>query len=452
MTVDTCRQFVSLDSSPGQGTGAVVAYAAELCRANGWDTLVYDEVTAIASENPDAREVNLVVRPLGAVAGPELMLQTHLDTPDPGPFGLWSRTGHNPFEAHIIEGRIYGLGTADVKLDFLCKMEALKRLGSQKWRHTPVLVGTFGEELGMIGALRLIRKNRVKAKWALIGEPSGGHLIVAGKGIATVEIRVPFESDEMKFRAEHDLTESSATQSRIFNGKAVHSSTPQLGDSAILKMLSYLSQLPENLTIMDIGGGVNFNTVPARAFLEIEPISGHRLPMAQKLNQIYQGICELDEAFRQFEDPRFTPSSPTLNVGLIRCFEDHVLLSGNCRITPNVGAAQYEAWMKSLSQRCSAVGAVLRVSDYKRPFLTDETSSFVTGALAELRLQRPQARLVTQSSTNEASLFSRVGVECLCFGPGERENNIHTPDESVSLDDLESAVHFYEGMIRRICL
>src|SRR5207253_597890 len=106
-----------------------------------------------------------------------------LDTVDPGPYPLWTHTECNPFDATIIDGKIYGLGTADVKLDFLCKLEALSSFGGDRnWKLPPVLVGTYGEELGMHGALRLIRKNKISAKMALISEPSHLKLISAAKG------------------------------------------------------------------------------------------------------------------------------------------------------------------------------------------------------------------------------------------------------------------------------
>jgi len=446
--IESCRRFISLDSTPSQGNLAAARFAVELCKAKGLEVETMEEIWA------DQTQMNVIARPpLGKDGEEELLLQNHLDTVDPGPFGLWTRTGNNPFDAHIIDKKIYGLGAADVKLDFICKIEALASFAGQKnWKMKPVLVGTFAEEQGMVGALKLIRKNKIKARKALIGEPSNLQLISAGKGTATVEIRIPFSDDEYRYRQEHNLRESTSTQSRIFNGKAAHSSTPHLGESAIKKMLEYLLQMPEDLTIMEIDGGVNFNTVPSNAFLEIEPVSGHREPMAAKIAKIYRTICDLEGEFLQFQDPLFNPPYPTLVIGIIRTLQNHVFISGNCRVVPLVSQEIYDKWMRELKEVCQSVGADFRITDYKIPFQTSPDSPFVKGCLEDVRGLVPSGGLATQSSTNEASLFSRVGIECICFGPGQREGNIHTPNEHVAIDDLHTAGEVYKRIIKRFCL
>lgn len=401
----------------------------------------------------DQEQANIIIRPQEIRPAVELLMQTHLDTPDPGPFGFWTETGHNPFDAHIIDQKIYGLGTADVKLDFLCKLEALSAFSNTtSWRLPPVLVGTYGEELGMAGTLKLIRKNKVSAKLALIGEPTNLQLVTAGKGLATVEIRIPYSDIEQKYRHDHNLRESTSTQSRIFNGKAAHSSTPHLGDSAVKKMLEYLLQLPDGIVLMEMDGGTNFNSVPSNAFLEVDPVNGVMDSMAKKIGAIYQKIKELEVQFLAYQDRAFNPSHPTLNIGLVRTFDDHVFMSGSCRIPPIVTNEVYEKWMQDLKDCCLSVGAEFRITDYKRPYRTEEQSPFVKGCLSELKELGLSGELGTQSSTNEASLWSRIGIECVAFGPGTREGNIHTPQEHVKIDDLKKAVEFYQRVIERFCL
>ena len=436
-----------MDSTPSQGNLAIAEFAAELCAKNGLHVEKMNEFWA------DQPQMNVLARPIVGHENQEFLLQTHLDTPDPGPFGLWNKNSHNPFDAHIIDGKIFGLGAADVKLDFLCKLEALRHFKDIKnWKVVPVLVGTFGEEQGMVGTLKIIRKNKIQAKWALVSEPSNLQLIRAGKGMAAVEIRIPFEKDENLFRQEHNLRESSSTHSKIFRGKPAHSSTPHLGESAIKKMLEHLKLMPEDLTIMEIEGGVNFNTVASNAYLEIEPVAGYQNSMAKKIVKIYQAICDLESEFLQFEEADFQPQVSTLSMGVIRTLEDHVFISGNCRTNPSVRFDIYQKWMNELKNECAKVGADFRVTDYKVPFSTDEKSEFVQGCVAELGHLGLNKNLTTLSSTNEASLLSRIGIECLCFGAGLREGNIHTPNEHVDVQDLKKATEFYKKTIERFCL
>lgn len=450
--VESCRRLIAIDSTPTHGNRELVTFLSEMCEQKGLRVEIMDEVIA------ERAQANIIVRPKSdPVASKDFLLQAHLDTSDPGPFGFWKTTGFNPFDAHIISGNIYGLGAADVKLDFLCKLEAMASSVSSKStqkfsKRNPVLLGTFGEESGMIGALKYIRKGLMKADLALIGEPSQLQLMTAGKGIATVEITVPFSSDELSYRETHNLQESISSRSRIFNGKSAHSSNPNLGDSAVKKMFDYLKQMPAGVAIMEMQGGVNFNTVPAHAFLEVDIVSGLKDPMNEKMIKIYDAILNLEESFLQYEDSDFNPPNPTLNIGVINTTADHIFISGTCRIPPKVTHETYEIWMRELAQVCQQSGAQFRVSDYKRPFRTNAENEFVQESQRILKEMGLSVATATHSSANEASLFSRVGVQCISFGPGRRENNVHTPEEHVSISDLEQATSFYRHAIERFCV
>lgn len=445
--IEACRKLISIDSTPTHGNKEAAEFVAELCRAKGLQVELQTDFVG------DTEQANVIARPGSERPPLEFLLQTHLDTVDPGPFALWTHTECNPFDATIMDGNIYGLGAADVKLDFLCKLEALASFGPNRaWKLPPVLVGTYGEELGMQGALRLIRKNKIAAKMALIGEPSDLKLINAAKGFASVEVRIPFESDEVEYRQEHNLKESTSTQSKLFIGKAAHSSTPHLGESAITKMLQYLQQLPDSVTLMEIDGGVNYNSVPSHALLEIDVVSNTTKPIVTKLVNIFEAVKVLEKEFLKHLDKDFFPSEPTLNIGLIRTYQDHVLLAGSCRVPPVITNEIYEGWMEKLRQVCEANGSQFRVTDYKKPYRTNETSMLVKGCRDELRSMGLADGLATQPSTNEASIFSRTGIECLCFGPGKREGNVHTPSEHVAVEDLKKAVEFYKRVIERFCL
>lgn len=447
--VDACRHLIAIDTSPTQGNKRAAEWLARLASEMGLSVDLQPEMVR------EVENANIYIRPTGPRCDFEFMFEAHLDTADPGPFELWKRNRHNPFEATIVEGKLYGLGAADCKLDLLCKLEALKLFSKQKTSFqslNPVVVGTFGEQEGMTGALRQIRKNKVAGKMAAIGEPSNLQLLVAGKGSARIEIRIPFESDESIFREEHNLRESTSTMSKSFHGKSAHSSTPHLGESAVSKMFDYLKSLPEDLVIMEIEGGVNFNSIPATAFLEIDPFSGFKMPMSKKLRHISRAIEKLESKFSQYKDLDFNPATPTFCVGAIRTRESFVDIEGIVGIPPRISNETYEAWIKEFGDLCQQVGADFRVNDYKRPYRTDAKSNLVRGSQDILNKMGRSKELGTHSSVNEASLFSRVGMECISFGPGEREGNIHTPDEHVKLEDLKVAVEFYRQLMERFCL
>ncbi len=447
--IEAARKFIELDSTAESGTLEVAEFAAELARSAG----LFVELQKETFNGRD--QANLIARPTEALPSDELLLQTHLDTGDPGSYGFWNKTGANPFNASIYLDTIYGLGAASCKLDFLCKLTAISEVMTEhkdkSWRLPFVLVGTYGEETGMPGAIKLIRKKKISARQALVGEPTQLNLITAGKGFAGVEIEIPFSDDEKDFRDRHNTSDGTTSQSRVFVGKAAHSSVPQMGESAIAKMLDYLAKLPSGLAIMEIEGGISYNTVPAHAVLEIDMVGELRESIASKVAKIAAAILEVEQQFKSFPDPGFDPPEPSLNIGMIRTYEDFIKISGCCRLPPTVSDETYGQWMEILRTTCESVGAVFRVTDYKQPFRTSPHPPLVKVCQAELATLGRSVELGTQSVANEANVFSRFGISCIAFGPGRGVGNSHAPNEHVRIDELHEATRFYRGILEKMC-
>lgn len=443
--IELCRQAIAIDSTPLHGNKEIIQWAADLALQRGFHIEVQSEYQG------GLEQQNLIIRPQQGRCDSEFLFQNHLDTVDPGPYQLWKENFQNPFEATIKDGKIYGLGAADGKVDFICKLEALTNyLSSPRWILPPVLVVTAGAHLGMIGALKLIRKNKISSKMAMIGEPTDMQIVNAAPGSATFEIRAFFSKEELKCHEEHNSRESTSTQSKLFSGNKSQTHSLQ-EENAIRKMLESLSQLPENIVVLEVDGGSNSNTTPANAFLEIE-LEITSEPISKKLISIYQFIKNLELEFQTYQDPDFTPPCPTLNIGMIRTIEDQVLILGSCHLPPLISQPVYEDWMSRITAHCESLGVSFRVSNYNKPFRTEESSALVRGSLSELHKLQPIARASCQNSVNEASLFSRVGIECVCFGPGQKENNLYTPQEFVAVKDIDIAVAFYKNIIERFCL
>lgn len=446
--IEACRKIIAIDSSPASSTLEVVDFIKSLAEEAGLITEVLQEM------QNGVMQSNIIIRTEDFAPGQkDFLLQAHLDTVDPGPFPLWKKNDFNPFDAVIEEGRIYGLGAAEVKLDFLCKLFTLINCRDLKFNSLkPVLVGTFGEETGMQGALKLIRKNKINAKYALVGETSDLKIIEASKGFAVVEVRIPIAQEERDYKLSRESIESNTTQTKIFSGKTAHSSTPHLGDNAITKMLDFLQKMPENIVLIEADGGTRFNMIPNQAVVEIDMVSHIPNLVTPKLNKIYRTLQEVENDMKQFCDREFEPIFSTVSVGIIRTFEDSFVLGGSCRILPNITQDQYETWMSKIQKVCEECGAQFRITDYKKPFRTNPQSVLIKTAKSLLEKMGLDSTCQTLASTNEASLLTRMNIECICFGAGVREGNVHTPQEHVKIEDLEKAMSFYEQMIERFCL
>ncbi|MCB0364300.1 MAG: M20/M25/M40 family metallo-hydrolase [Bdellovibrionales bacterium] len=435
-----------MDTTPSNGNRSAVDFLANLAKEFGF-------AVDVQSESLNGLEqANIIARTGSKPVPGEFMLQTHLDTVDPGTYSLWTKTEANPFNASIYDRELFGLGAADTKLDFLCKLFAAKEFVGRDLKRPVVVVGTYGAQSGMAGAVRLVRKKKVMASYALIGEPTNLKIMSSGKGMAVVQVKIPFTDEEREYRSRHDTEESSSSQSKMFSGRAAHSMAPHLGDSAIVKMFSFLQQLPAGIAVMELDGGINYNSVPSSAYLEFDLVGGLRSTVAEKISAIWRVVLDLEKEFRNFKEDGFIYPFPSLNIGQIRTLEEGIEATGSCRIPPTVKEDVYEGWMSRLDKVCRDVGAEFKILDYKPSFESSPGLDFVISCQSVLNDLTGEARLGKLAASTEASVFNRLGIECLVFGPGQSVGNSHEPNESVNVDELETAKNFYGRVIEKVCL
>lgn len=467
--IETARKLISFDSTPLESTEPLARYLVSIADSLGLETEFFEEV------QNGVNHCNIIFRAQKKIEGvDDFLLQAHMDTVDPGHYSTWKKNSFNPFDAVIENDVIYGLGAAKSKLDLLMKLHVLASFKSATIKNlNPVVLATFGEQSGMQGVLKLIRKNKMTAKYAVIGEPTNMHLVNAAKGFALVEIRVPFSEQENEIRQKKISSESTTTQTKIFSGLAAHSAEAHLGVSAATKLFDYLAKLPENVAIVEIDCGIRMSTIPNQAMVEIDSAMMIEDSMIHKLNSVAQLIKNIELQMHDIHDEEFTPHHSTLSVGVIRTEEKHVRIGGSCRMVPKVRQEDFERWIHYLTAECQKIGAEFKVIDYKRPFRTPENSVFIKTAISEIKNlfndskgQLDAIKPRSLASTNEASLLSRRGIECFCIGAGFRAELPHKSDsggfggvdsgqilpERVSIRDLELMGQFYQRMVERFCL
>jgi acetylornithine deacetylase len=133
---------------------------------------------------------------------PEIVFSTHMDTVPPF------------VESSEDDERIYGRGACDAK-----GIIAAQMLAAEKLRGTGVYVGLLflvGEERDSIGA-KLANQYPIGARFMINGEPTENRLALASKGSLHVEV--------------------------VARGKMAHSAYPELGESAIDKLVEALHRL-----------------------------------------------------------------------------------------------------------------------------------------------------------------------------------------------------------------
>ena len=142
-----------------------------------------------------------------------LVLAGHTDTV---PFDA-DRWRHDPFRLTEDGGRLYGLGTADMKSFLALAIEAARGIRAEDLAAPLVILATADEETTMAGARALVNSGRPRAAHAVIGEPTGLRPVRMHKGIAMDAVRV--------------------------TGRSGHSSDPALGRNALEGMHQVIAEI-----------------------------------------------------------------------------------------------------------------------------------------------------------------------------------------------------------------
>lgn len=187
-----------------QGNRAVIDLLA------GWlDDLGFAVEIQPLAGRPD--KANLIAT-LGRGPG-GLVLAGHTDTV-PWDEGRWRS---DPFRLTERDGRLYGLGTSDMKAFLGLAIEAARELRPERLAAPLVILATADEESSMAGARALVDAGRPLGRHAVIGEPTGMRPVRMHKGILMEAIRL--------------------------RGHSGHSSDPSLGNSALEGMAAVLQAL-----------------------------------------------------------------------------------------------------------------------------------------------------------------------------------------------------------------
>ncbi len=142
-----------------------------------------------------------------------LVLSGHTDTV-PFDADKWSS---DPLRLSERNGRLHGIGTADMKGFFAVVIEAIRELPLEQLKQPLTILATADEESSMCGAKSLSDLHRRLGRHALIGEPTSLKPIHMHKGISMESVRL--------------------------TGKAGHSSNPALGVNALDGMYRVLGEV-----------------------------------------------------------------------------------------------------------------------------------------------------------------------------------------------------------------
>ena len=302
--------------------------------------------------------------------GPRLLFAPHLDTVSVKGMTI------DPFGGEIRDGKILGRGASDTKGTMAAMLWAFQELKDDlpKLNASISFVGLMGEETGQPGSQHFAKHHGDEFDFAIVGEPTELDVVYTHKGCVWIEVSC--------------------------KGKAVHGSTPELGDNAILKLTPVLADL---------------------------------LPM-------------LERSFADHEDPVL--GKPTINLGQIHG-------GSRTNIVPDFATAALDI-RETPSLRAAGGGLQLVKNFLKENDLEDSVSFEVVVDSSPLstdpkldpiqRFQTMGSQLVSAPWFCDAGWLAKGGIAAIACGPGSIAQ-AHTKDEFLKVDDLEAGARYYKQFL-----
>ena len=379
--VELTRQLVRIPSvfRPGESDAneARVATAVEAwLRREGFDVEVQD----VAPGRPN------VIASLGPAGGKALLLEGHTDVVTEGDAGEWR---YPPFGAELVDGRIYGRGTADMKGGLAAAMVAAAAI---KRANVPLrgrlVVGALVDEEGdMIGVRHLCETPAGRGLTAaILCEPEENELCLEQRGVVWARVTL--------------------------HGKMAHAAMPEAGVNPIAALGTLVRRAPA-------------------------------------LERRLRRLCLRS---RHLRPPTVTPTvvkaplqgAPQSNV--IPSTAQTVL---DVRLTPGPDG---DAVAKEIDEMCRSVevahpGVAVTweaINGYRLATRVEQREEIVTAMRGAVRLVtgRPPRFGGVPGSTDGTILRTALGIPIVTCGPGNRLIP-HQVDEYVDVADLGAAARIY---------
>jgi succinyl-diaminopimelate desuccinylase len=383
--IELTRALVRIPSvyrpgDPEATEARVAAFVGSWFRREGFDVEVQD----VAPGRPN------VIGSLGEKRPGQrsLLLEGHTDVVTEGDPAEWSRP---PFGAELVDGRIYGRGTADMKSGLAAAMVAAAafRRAGVGLKGKLVVGALVDEEDGMIGVRHLCQTavgRELDA--AIICEPEENELCLEQRGVVWVRFRV--------------------------RGKMAHGAMPEAG---------------------------------------VNPIAclGRLLAAAPGLERRLRKVCEKS---RYLRPPTVTPTivqGPPARVGVPQSNVIPAVAEAtfDIRLTPGIGEDGVRAELEEICRQAAAAQPGVKiewepVNAFRLATKVDRAEALVEAMVRGVKQAARRAPRYggVPGSTDGTILRMQLGIPIVTCGPGDRLIP-HQVDEFVSTDEIVEAAKIY---------
>lgn len=307
-----------------------------------------------------------------------LVVDAHLDTVSV------EHMTDDPFDGRIADDRVYGRGSVDTKASFAVVLSVIEEMKAAGDAIVPDvwMVGTIAEEVGgLLGAhafRRFVSSSGLEIDRLVVAEPTMCAPVHGHRGAVGLEITV--------------------------NGKAAHSSQPELGANAISAAARIVTALDAEHDRITAEGG---STAVGPGTLSVTEVGGGRA------RNIVPDCCTL------YAGRRTAPG------------EDPDVVFNDLAALIKEAALPLEAIVDIAYGR----GVAAFYQDPDSPFIAE---------LCELADTVPEAATYGSNALS----YDSLAAETVLFGPGSIDQ-AHQAVEWVDLDQLERAADVYRTLFRR---
>ena len=378
------RDLVAQQSESGSEDGAAGVLKQYMLR-HGFDEVTTDDSGSV------------IGRLSGSRPGPKVLFDGHLDTVPVANPAAWT---HDPYGCEIVDGRMYGRGTSDMK-GAVAAFTAAARFFSQDRNRDfggeIYIAGTVHEECFEGVAARSVSQT-VHPDYVVIGEASLCDLKIGQRGRAEIVVET--------------------------FGTPAHSANPDKGVNAVYamcKVVEAIRQLP-----------CPEHPVLGKGILELTDIKSSPYPGAS----VVPSLC------------RATFDRRTL------AGEDEAVILGQveqaiARARERIPGLEARAFLAEGREACWT-GETISAKRYFPAWVVEEDSELVQKALADLReagIEAPISHFAF--CTNGSHFCGEAGIPAIGYGPS-LESLAHVRDEYIEIEQLTKACRGFESILRQL--
>ena len=378
-------------------TDALTSFAQRLVRSRSVTTEEREVVGILAAEMERLGFNHVEVDEYGSLIGvvegdhpgPTLLLDGHCDTVD----AQASDWKHDPWGAEIDNGRLYGRGAADMKCSLAAMIHAAGGIRRADLHGKIAVSATVSEELAEGCAIESV-VNHVHPDFVVIGESTRLQLNRGGRGRAEIHVTTL--------------------------GRSAHSSSPEAGHCAVTDMLR---------VIQAIGGQA----------VKVDPALGPgSIVLTDIISEPHPGHSVIPYRCHVTYDRRLLPGES--GAGLLE----------GLKSLPGLEGVDFGVSVAPLAER-TYTGAQFLGEKFFPAWVFPEAHPFVQSALGGLKSAGLNPRVgAYRFCTNAAHCAGVAGIPTVGFGIG-REEDAHTVDESVAIEDMATAARGYQGIMYSAC-